>query len=82
MKSGISSESQEAAIAEDENPFQELQNEIDDPASVQPELFAEYMDAAFFTDVDEEVATVQPPPTDAEIVAGLLDTEIDGKCQR
>ena len=33
------------------------------------------MDAAFFTDVDEEVLAVQYPPSDVEIVADLLLTE-------
>ena len=33
------------------------------------------MDGASFTDVDAKVAAVQPPPTDAEIVAWLLETE-------
>ena len=74
-KSGISIESQEAAIAEDHNPFQELQVEIDNLRSVQPDLIAENMVAASFTDVDTEVPAVKHTPTNAEIVAGLLQTE-------
>ena len=33
------------------------------------------MDKASFTDVDAEVLAAQPPPSDAEIVAELLETE-------
>ena len=33
------------------------------------------MDAAFFTDIDVEVLAVQPPPSDDEIVAELLEME-------
>ena len=74
-KSGISSESQETAIAKDDDPFRELQDEINDLPSVQPDLIQKGFDATTFADVDAEVMTVQPPPSDAEIVAELLETE-------
>ena len=35
----------------------------------------EDFDATTFADVDAEVIAVQPPPSDAEIVAELLETE-------
>ena len=60
QKSGISTESQETAIAEDDNPFQELQDEIDDLRSVQPNLIEEDFDATTFADAD---VAVQPPPS-------------------
>ena len=62
-KSGISSESQETAIAEDDYPFRELQDEIDDLRSVQPDLIEEDFHATTFADVDAEVMAVQPPPS-------------------
>ena len=74
-KSGISTESQKTTIAEDGDPFRELQDEIDDLRSVQPNLIEEDFDATTFADVDAEVIAVQPPPSDAEIVAELLETE-------
>ena len=74
-KSGISTESQETAIVEDDDPFQELQDEIDDLRSVQPDLTEEDFDATTFADVDAEVIAVQPSPSDAKIVAELLETE-------
>ena len=72
-KSGIPTESQETTIAEDDDPFQELQDEIDDLLSVHPNLIEEDFDATTFADVDAEVIAVQPPPSDAEIIAELLD---------
>ena len=74
-KSGISTESQEIAIAEDDNPFRELQDKIGDLRSVQPNFIEEDFDATTFADVDAEVKAVQPPPSDAEIVAELLEME-------
>ena len=51
-KSGISTESQEAAIAQDDDHFRELQDESDDLRSVQPDLIEEDFDATTFSDVD------------------------------
>ena len=75
QKSGISTESQETAIAENGDPFRELQDEIDDLRSVQPDLTKEDFDATTFADVDAEDIAVQPPPSDAKIVAELLEAE-------
>ena len=74
-KSGISTESQESAIAEDVDPFRELQDEIDDLHFVQLNFIEEDFDATTFAYVDADVIAVQPPPSDAEIVAELLETE-------
>ena len=74
-KSGISTESQETVIVEDDDPFRELQDEIDDLRSVQPNLVEEDFDTTTFADFDAEVIAVQPPPSDAEIVAELLEME-------
>ena len=62
-------------IAEGDDPFLELRDEIDDFRSVQLNLIEEDFDATTFADVDAEVIAVQPPPSDAEIVAELLETE-------
>ena len=74
-KSGISAESQETTPAEDDDPFWELQDEIDVLRSVQPDLIEEDFDATTFTNVQTEVIAVPPPPSDAEVVAELLETE-------
>ena len=74
-RSWIAFESQETTIAEDDDPFWELQDEIDVLRSVQPDLIEEDFDATTFTNVEAEVMAVQPPPSDAEVVAELLETE-------
>ena len=74
-KSGISTNSQETAIAEEGTAFRELQDEIDNLCSIQPSLIDEDFDATTFADVDTEVIAVQPPPSDAEIVAELSERE-------
>ena len=74
-KSGISTESQVTDIAEDDNPFRKLQDKIDDLRSVQPNLLEEDFDDTTFVDVDAEVIAVQPPPSDSEVVAELLETK-------
>ena len=60
---------------EDDDPFWELQDEIDELRSVEANLIEEDFDATTFADVDAEVIAVQPPPSDAEIEADLLETE-------
>ena len=57
-KSKISSESLKAA--EDDDPFKELEEEIENLRSIQPDLVSEKKDAASFGDVDVEVLAVQP----------------------
>ena len=74
-KSGISTESQVTDIAEDDDPFRKLQDKIDDLRSVQPNLLEEDFDDTTFVDVDAEVIAVQPPPSDSEVVAELLETK-------
>ena len=46
-----------------------LQDEIDALRTVQPDLIPEDINAASLVDVEAEVSAVQPPPTDAEILA-------------
>ena len=74
-KCRISTESQETATAEDDDPFQELQDKIDDLRFAQRNLIEQDFDAITFADVDAEVIARQPPPSDAEIVVELLETE-------
>ena len=46
--SKISSEIQKAAIAEDDDPFKEFEEEIENQRSIQPDLVSEKMDAGSF----------------------------------
>ena len=73
-KSNISSESQKAAIAEEDDTFKELDEETDNLCSIQPGLVSENMDAASFTDVDPEVTSCTAA-SDADIVAEMLETK-------
>ena len=59
-KSKKLSENQEGAVAEDYDFFKELEEQIENLRSIQSDLFSENMDAASFTDVDEEVLAAQP----------------------
>ena len=68
-KSKILSESQKALIAEDDDPFKELEEEIENLISIQPDIVSENVDAVTFTHVDAEVLVVQLPPSDTEIIA-------------
>ena len=74
-KAGIFAENQHAAIAEEDDPFKDLLDEIDALRTVQPDLIPEDINAASLVDVDAEVSAVQPPPTDAEILADFLETD-------
>ena len=71
-KSKISSESQRFAIAEDNEFLKELEKEID---SIQSDLVSENMDTVSFKNVGAEVLAVQPPASDTETVAELLETK-------
>ena len=73
-KAVISTANQEVAIADEDDPFNDLQNEIDALQNLQPDLVLEDVNAASLTAVDAEVSAVQPPLTDSEILAGFLET--------
>ena len=51
QKSKILRENQNATIAKDNDPFTELEEEIENLHSIQLDLVTENMDAAFFTDM-------------------------------
>ena len=74
-KAGISAENQDAAIAEEDDPFKDLQDENDALRTVQPDLIPEDINADSLVHVDAEVSAVQQRPTDAEILADFLGTD-------
>ena len=74
-KDGISAGNQDAAIVEEDDPFKDLQDEIDALRNGQPDFILEDINAASLVDVDAEVSAVQPPPTNAEILADFLETD-------
>ena len=62
-----------AAIADEDDPFKDLQNEIDALQHLQPDLVQEDVNTALLTDVDAEVSTVRPPLTDSKMLAKFLE---------
>ena len=72
-KAGISPANQEAAIAADD-PFKDLQDEIDVLRNVPPDLVPEDVNASSLINVDSEVSAVQPPLTNSEILAEIFKT--------
>ena len=62
-------------MAEDDDPFRELQDKIEDLRSVQPNLTEENFDVTTFVDVDAQAKALQPPTSDRGIVAELLEKE-------
>ena len=73
-KAGISTINKETAIADEDDPFEDLQNEIDALRNIQPDLVPEDFNAASVTDADVEVSAVQAPPADSEILAEFFKT--------
>ena len=73
-KTEISTTNEEGAIADDDDPFKDLHNEIDALRNLQPDLVPEDVNATSLTDVDAEVSTVQPPLTDSELLAKFFET--------
>ena len=74
-KAGISVKEQDTAIAKEDDPFKDLQDEIDALRTVQPDLIPEDINAALLVAVDTKVSAVQPPPTDAKILAGFVESD-------
>ena len=64
-KGRISTANQEAAIADEEDPFKNLQNEIDASQNLQIDVVREDINVALLTDVDAEVSAVQLPLTNS-----------------
>lgn len=67
-KEGISPANNEAAIAEEEDSFIDLQDEIDALWKVQPDLVPENAMVSSLTDVDSEVSAAVAPLTDSQIL--------------
>ena len=73
-KAGIFPANQEAVIAEEDDPIEDLQDEIDVLRNVQPDLIPEDINASSLIHVDSEVSAVQPPLTDSEFLAECFKT--------
>ena len=69
----ISTRNQEAAIADEDDPLKDLQNEIAS-RNLQPDLVPEDVNAASLTNVNAGVSTVQLTLADSEIIAEFFKT--------
>ena len=72
-KYGISSESQEAAGSDTDDPFKELQDEIYHVRECHPGSVPDDIDATVLVEVDEDVVSTEPLLRDDEILAELDD---------
>ena len=70
--SRISPETQDLAITDSDDPFAELQEEIETLRASHPEFVPDMIDATPLVDVDADVAVSQPVLTDAEILSEFL----------
>ena len=69
----ISTANQEGAITDKDDPFKDLQNEIDALRNLQPYQVPEDVNATLLTNVEAEVSAVQPPLTDFEILGEFFE---------
>ena len=69
----ISTANQEGAITDKDDPFKDLQNEIDALRNLQPYQVPEDVNATLLTNVEAEVSAVQPPLTDFELLAEFFE---------
>ena len=60
--------------ADEDDPFKDLQNEIDALRNLQADLVPEDVNAASLTDVDAEIFRVQPLLTGSEIIGEFFET--------
>ena len=72
-KAEISPANQEAAIAEEDDPSKDLQDEIDALRNVQPHFVPKDLNASSLTNIGSEVSAVQARLTDSEISAELFE---------
>ena len=68
-KAEICPANQEAAIAEENDPLKDLQDETDALRNVQPDLVPENVNASSLTDVDSEISAMQASLANSEILA-------------
>ena len=77
-KSGISTDAQEAAQNDDDDPFKDLASELLELKGSHPELVPTGLTGEEFIDADMDVATYEPlPTTDEEILQSFLHKDDD-----
>ena len=74
-KAGISKEKQVESLSEADNPFKDLQGQLDKLPVHAPEFFPEGTTAADVVSADDSVINTEPMMTDDEILFDMLDQD-------
>ena len=74
-KAGISKEKQAESLSEADDPFKDLQEQLDKLAVHAPEFFTEGTTAADVVSADDSVINTEPVMTDEEILFDMLDQD-------
>ena len=74
-KAGISKEKQFEALLDVDNPFKDLQEQLDKLAVYNPEFFPEGTTANDIVSVDDSLTSTEPLMTDGAILCDVLDEE-------
>ena len=74
-KAGISKEKQVESLPEADDPFKDLQEQLDKLALHAPEFFPEGTTAADVVSADDSVKNTEPVMTDDEILFDMLDQD-------
>lgn len=74
-KAGISKEKKAESLSEADDPFKNLQEQLDKLAVHVPEFFPEGITAADIVSADDSVINTEPVMTDDEILLDILDQD-------
>ena len=74
-KAGISKKQQNAALEDDDDPFKELQKQMDKLAVCAPNFFPDGITAEDVISADDNVLSTEPLLTDDEIIDDIMDDE-------
>ena len=77
-KAGISKEKQPEALLDPDDPFKDLQEQLDKLAVYNPEFFPESTSASDIVSVDDSLTSTEPLMTDDAILCDVLDEEGSG----
>lgn len=74
-KAGISDENQVRCLSDEDDPFKNLDDELEVLRSKDPDLITQDVTSETLTSIDEHVITTEPIPSDADILAEYLQSD-------
>ena len=74
-KAGITSEAQNAAITDADDPFSDLKESLQQLHDINPDMVPESVTPESLTDVDNEVITTAPMITDDDILRSVTKNQ-------